>query len=425
MNKQEKKIISTVDSLSSDMLDFTCRLTAQPSTLGNEVSALRVTEEEWRKLDLVPSRVAIEPADLSGHPGFAPVPWDYKGKYNLVAGRTPNGRFGGPGEKSALFNGHLDVVPPEPLAGWEHDPFDPIERDGWLYGRGAGDMKAGVAAMTYALRAVEKADLVLKGPVTLEAVVEEECTGNGTLACLLAGYDADAVLIPEPFGPTILTSQVGVCWFRITLKGDSKHALETGAGVNAIEKCYPIFRALRELEEDLNRQKHEAFRHIDHPLNLNIGAIKGGQWPSSVPARTEFDCRLAFFPDTSFQDIKKRISGVIQRAAGEDVWLRKNPPQVNFYGFRSEGHSLEADLPEFKLLSDCHQDLCGQRAHPFVSTATTDLRVFVQFGKGKATCFGPVAENIHAENERVNIASIVHTAKVYALFLARWCGLGE
>ena len=76
-------------------------------------------------------------------------------------------------------------------------------------------MKAGVAAMTYALHAVERAGFGLRAPVTLEAVIEEECCGNGALACLEAGYDAEAVLIPEPFGPTLYTAQVGVLWFKV------------------------------------------------------------------------------------------------------------------------------------------------------------------------------------------------------------------
>jgi len=65
--------------------------------------------------------------------------------------------------------------------------------------------------------------------------------------------------------------------------------------------------------------------------------------------------------------------------------------------------------------------LTGRLAAEFVSTATTDLRSFVHFGKGNATCFGPMAENIHGDNERVHMASVIHTAKTYALFLARWC----
>ena len=108
-------------------------------------------------------------------------------------------------------------------------------------------MKSGVAAMTYAVHAVEKAGFGLQAPVTLEAVIEEECCGNGALACMAAGYDADAVLIPEPFGPTILTSQLGVLWFKVTVEGRPVHVLEAPAGTNSIEKSFLIIQALRKI----------------------------------------------------------------------------------------------------------------------------------------------------------------------------------
>ena len=119
------------------------------------------------------------------------------------------------------------------------------------------------------------------------------------------------------------------------------------------------------------------------------------------------------------------MTETIARAAAGDPWLKENPPIVEFYGFRSEGHAVNRDLPAFNLLGDCHQALSGQPAGEYIATCTTDLRSFVHFGRGQATCFGPVAENIHASNERVDIDSVIHTAKVYALFLARWCGLAE
>jgi acetylornithine deacetylase len=339
----------------------------------------------------------------------------------VVAKRAADGEGG----KSALFNGHLDVVSPEPVDRWDIDPFDPVVKDGWIYGRGAGDMKAGISAMTYAVKAFEKAGLGLKGPVTIETVIEEECSGNGALACRQAGLDGDAVLIPEPFGPTILTAQVGVAWFRVTLDGKPQHVQDVRSGVNAIEKCFTLFEALRKLEEDLNQPVHPAFSGVNHPINLNIGVIKGGDWPSTVPARAEFHCRLGFFPGVSFQTVRERILETLSRAALADPWLAQNPPKVDFYAFRSEGHSVSPYLPAFQTLSDCHKDLTGEKAATRVATATTDARSFVQFGKGQATCFGPVAENIHAENERVLVESVIHTAKVYALFLARWCGIAE
>jgi len=421
MDITEKRILKEVDGLSDELLDFASRLVAEPSTLGNEASVLKVMEDELTKLSLNPVRVPINRDSLANHPGFAPVPWDHEDKYSIVGTWQSSGQGG----RSALFNGHLDVVSADPVDLWDRDPFNPVVEDGWLYGRGAGDMKAGLAAMTYAVRAVDKAGFGLKAPVTIEAVIEEECTGNGTLACLEAGYDAQAVLIPEPFGPNILTAEPGVLWFKVTVYGVAAHAQATTTGVNAIEKCCTLIAALRQLEADMNRETHPAYEHVEHPLNLNIGIIKGGNWPSSVPALAELHCRLGYFPGVAFDQIREKIIKTIEKAAQHDPLLAKNPPVVDFYGLRGEGHTVDRDLPAMLTLNDCHKALTGKDAEAYSCTGTSDLRVFHFFGKGEGTCYGPVAENIHGANERVNIESVIHVAKTYALFLGRWCGLVE
>jgi len=421
MNNKEKQIIKAVDRLTDDILDFTCRLVAEPSTLENEASVMKVMEEELKKLSFDPVQVPVDPVKLSGHPGFAEVPWSYEGRYNVVATRKADNTGG----NSALFNGHLDVVSPEPLALWDKDPFNPFIQNGWLYGRGSGDMKAGVAAMTYAVHALDREGFCLCAPVTIEAVIEEECGGNGTLACLDQGYDADAVLIPEPFGPTIMTAQLGIMWFKINVSGVPKHVLEATAGVNSIEMCIPLIAALRNLEAEMNLQTHPAYGDITHPLNLNIGIIKGGDWPSTVPASTEFHCRLSYFPGTTYKQMCKRVEETIFNAAKADPWLLENPPRVEFYGFRWEGLVVNKDQPALHILNDCHRDLNNKDALNLNSTAGTDIRTFHHFGRSCGTCYGPVAENIHAANERVDIKSIINTARVYALFLSRWCGLVE
>jgi acetylornithine deacetylase len=421
-NKQEKKLIETVDHLADDMFDYACRLVREASTLENEASAVKVAEEELKRLSFNPVSVAIDPTELAKHPGFAPVPWGYEGRKNVVAVREADAEGG----HSLLFNGHLDVVSPEPLEFWDQDPFDPVVKNGWLYGRGSGDMKSGVAAMTYAVHAVEKAGFGLRGPVTIETVIEEECCGNGALACLAAGYDAEAVLIPEPFGPTILTNQLGVLWFKVSVRGVPVHVQSATSGTNAIEKSYPIIGALRQLEAELNLSDvPPKYKDLEHPLNLNIGIFKGGDWPSTVPATAEFHGRLSFSPGVSYEQICARIIETVENAAKRDPWLSENPPVIDFYGFRSEGHSLAFDLPAFSTLNACHRALTGEDAREYIATCTTDLRVFTLFGAGQATCYGPVAENIHGANERVNIESVIHVAKAYALFMSRWCGLRE
>jgi len=422
MEARQQKIIDAVDRLADDIMDFTVRLVKEPSTLGNEAGAVEVMEDELRRLNLEPVRVSMDSKSLWEHPGFAPVPWPYVDKENVVAVKPAAGRGG----RSALFNGHLDVVSPKPLDFWSFDPYTPFVRDGWLYGRGAGDMKSGVAAMTYALHAVEKAGFGLNAPVTIEGVIEEECTGNGALACVAAGHDADAVLIPEPFGPTIYTHQVGVLWFKVDVTGTAGHVLSASTGANAIEKCVPLIQALRKLEADMNAgERPPAYRDHDHPLNLNIGIFEGGDWPSTVPATAAFHCRLSYFPGTPFSEIRDRVRRTIEETAAADPWLAENQPTVKFYGFRSDGHVVDRHLPAFNVLNDCHRMIAGTDAEEYISTCTTDLRAFHFFGKGQATCFGPVAENIHAADERVNIDSVIHTAKAYALFLSEWCGLAE
>jgi acetylornithine deacetylase len=202
--------------------------------------------------------------------------------------------------------------------------------------------------------------------------------------------------------------------------------LSAAAGTNAIEKSFPLIQALRVLEAELNaEQAPPVYADIPHPLNLNIGIFSAGDWPSTVPAQAEIHGRMAYFPGTGFAETAARIEATVARAAGEDDWLRDTPPEVSFYGFRSDGHIISAAQPALQTLAACHRQLTGDLPHEYISTCTTDLRAFHHFGRGQGTCYGPVADSIHGVDERVNIDSVIHTAKVYALFLADWCGLKE
>lgn len=422
MTNQQRRILEAVEGLQDEILALTMTLVEQPSTIEHQAGAIAVMESKLGELGYPVTRVPVDPDRLVEHPGFAPVPWRYQGIDNLVAVRPADGAGG----RSALFNGHLDVVSAEPAEDWSRDPYQPWIEDGWLYGRGSGDMKSGVAAMTYAVKAIDAAGFGLNAPVTIETVVDEECCGNGALSCLAAGYDADAVLIPEPFGPTLYTAQVGVLWFKILIRGKPVHVLSAPAGTNAIEKSFPVLQALRGLEAELNAENiPPAYVDIPHPLNLNIGIFSAGNWPSTVPARAEIDGRMSYFPGTGFREIAARIEATVAAAAKNDDWLRNYPPEVSFYGFRSDGHIASAAQPALRTLAACHRQLTGREPEEYISTCTTDLRAFLHFGRGQGTCYGPVAKSIHGVDECVNIDSVIHTAKAYALFLGDWCGLKE
>ena len=168
--------------------------------------------------------------------------------------------------RSLILNGHIDVVSPEPTAQWgDVDPFGAHREDGWMVGRGAADMKCGLAAILGAVKGLRALGLVPQAPITVESVVEEECSGNGTLQTLLDGYTADAAVIAEPFGAAITTSQVGVLWFSVRITGVPGHAAEGQHATNAIEKSLAVIGALRSLEAELNADPAASLRSVHPP----------------------------------------------------------------------------------------------------------------------------------------------------------------
>ena len=146
------------------------RLVAAPTTLGNEERGQAVMRDAFAACGLEPVDVPLDAKALRAHPHHSPFTWPVEGKRNVVA-TWPGSRSGG---RSLILNGHVDVVPPANEALWTSPPFNPRRAGDWLYGRGAGDMKAGLVAMTGAVRALRRAGIRLAGDVQLQSVVEEE-----------------------------------------------------------------------------------------------------------------------------------------------------------------------------------------------------------------------------------------------------------
>lgn len=274
------EIMRAVDAGFDAQTEFLAELTTHPSTRGHEQSAQSVMAAAYAARGLAVDRWLIEMDQIRHLPGFSPVIGDYEDAVNVVGSHTPRSHRG----RSLILNGHIDVVPEGPAEMWDSPPFVPRVDAGWMYGRGAGDMKAGLAANLFALDALRRLGLQPAAPVFVQSVVEEECTGNGALACLARGYRADAALIPEPFAETLVSAQVGVLWFQVHLKGLPTHVAYAGSGANAIEAAPPIFAALHALERRWNApaRRSPEFASHDHALNLNIGRIRGGDWTSSV-----------------------------------------------------------------------------------------------------------------------------------------------
>jgi len=420
VSPSDDQILSAVASERPAMEQLLERLVEAPTVLGHELAGQDVMREAFEETGLEPLDVPLDPAALRGHPGASPFSWDVSDKANVVARWEPGEPAGG---RSLILNGHIDVVSPEPAEMWSSPPFLPRRDGDWLYGRGAGDMKAGLVAMVGVVRGLKGLGLAPRGLVELQSVVEEECSGNGALACVLAGHTADAVIVTEPTGGAIQNSQVGVLWFQVRVSGRPAHAGEAPEGQNAIEATFRVIRALRELEAELNVDPPAPFDVYPHPINLNVGMIRGGDWPSTVAGESIVHCRLALFPGDAVEDLKRRVEDAVAAAASGDPVLAGFEAEVAYDGFACEGYTLEEDAPVVAVLGGAIERTTGAAAHVFASTATTDARSFQLFGGSPAVCFGPHAEGIHGIDERVLLPSMVETAQALGLFIRDWCGL--
>jgi acetylornithine deacetylase len=412
------EIAAAVAAESEYMEEVLVRLVEAPTTLGDEELGQAVMRDALRGIGLEPVDMALDAEMLRDHPAASPFSWDVSGKSNVIADWLPAGEGG----RSLVLNGHIDVVAPAATTLWRTAPFSAVREGDWMFGRGTGDMKAGLAVILGAVKALRELGLAPLAPVQLQSVVEEECTGNGALQCAVSGLRADACVVTEPFPGSISVSQVGVLWFHIDIVGLPAHAGDAGEGANAIEAAFPVVAALRRLEAELNENPPPAYRHFEHPINLNIGVLQGGDWPSTVAAQCTLSCRLALFPGQQVAWLQERVEGAVADAARAHPFLAAHRPRVRYDGFACAGSELDVEHPLVTTLSGSHATLEGAAPHLLATTATTDARLFIHEGV-PAVCFGAWSENAHGVDERVNIPSMISAAQVLAVFIRDWCGV--
>ncbi|MDA3921725.1 MAG: ArgE/DapE family deacylase [Salinisphaera sp.] len=417
----EADILSAVDTCFEKQVSLTEELVRFASLRGREHTAQDFLFQQMRERGYAMDRWAIDISEIADHPGFSPVTIDYANALNVVGTHRPRDELGA----SLILNGHIDVVPEGPHDMWTDAPFSGKRDRDWLYGRGAGDMKAGLVANIAALDALRHLGYQPAATVHLQSVVEEECTGNGALSCLARGYRADAALIPEPEDNRLVRANTGVLWFRVKVRGAPVHVREAGQGANAIEAAYRLIQALREMETDWNTRQgeHRYFETLDHPINLNIGKIEGGDWASSVPAWCNFDVRVSIYPGTRAADAATEIEACVASAARADAFLADNPPEIEYNGFFAEGYVLEEGSDAETALASAHAKSFGADLETFTTPGYLDARVFMLYGDTPCLVYGPYSENIHGFDERVSLTSVKRITGTIALFVAHWCGL--
>jgi acetylornithine deacetylase len=421
VSNPRERLLLHIDNSSKEIIDFLRELISYRSVTGEEKD-IQAFISSWLKDRLGVTVDVWEPNldELKRHPGYVPVDRDYKNRPNVV------GLYKGQGSgRSLLFNGHVDVIPSGPEDAWQTNPWTGTVRDGKIFGRGASDMKSGLAAYTMAMHAIIVSELKLKGDVILEYTVDEELSGNGTLAAITRGYTADAGISGETSSMNIQPASIGRIWYEIHVKGKPAGIQRQWEGVNAIDKGYLVVKAVSEFQEErMKRITHHLYPNIRETIPCLVGVFQAGSYPSAFPDSCLLKGSMATVPGEDSDRVKKELAEHLKSSTSSDTWLKENPPAIKYTGYFAEPSEISVDHDIVKSLKSAYQTALGVKPSINGRTGAADIRFLNKFGHTPTVIFGPgPTDQMHATNEYAKVDDLIAATKVYALTILDWCGI--
>ena len=386
-----------------------------PSVTGDERAVQDRVAVAMERGGLEVDRFDADLVRLRNHPRFPGMEVE-RIDASLVAGMV-----GAKGGRSLILNGHVDVVPPGDRQAWHAIPWSGHIAAGRLYGRGACDMKSGLAIAICAAAALKGSGLPLQGRLIVESVVGEEDGGVGTFAMIDRGYRADAAIVLEPTRLRIIPAQAGALTFRLRISGRAAHASTRYEGISAIEKFQIIEARLRQLERSLNENVHPLLRRYPIAYALSIGRLRAGSWPSTVPDVVECEGRVGVPVGVTSADGRRQFEAAIADVAQRDAWLAEHPPKVEWYGGQFDSAEVDPGIPAIASLTAAHREEFGIEPELDGAPYGSDMRLLVHEAETPTVLYGPGdIRQAHATDEWIAVDDIVHGARVVTAAAARY-----
>jgi acetylornithine deacetylase len=419
VERVESQVLDAIDV--DGMLEYLCELVSIPSFGGKETDAQKSVAAKLRNIGLDVNVWDLDFDALRSHPAFS-MSIDREEGLGVV-GSLGEGTEG----RSLILNGHIDTVSPGDEANWSHPPLKGTNWEGRIYGRGVSDMKGGLCCAIFAAKTIRDTGVKLKGNLTIQSVIGEEDGGVGALATVLKGHTADAAVIMEPTELKIGPAHSGALAFSVRVPGKSAHACVREEGVSAIEKFIPLFKGLRALESQRNEPIDDPlYARYRIPYPINIGTVRGGAWPGSVPESLEFQGRVGVVVGEKVEDARRNVEEAIARAADADPWMREHRPVVDWSGYQFEPASIPVNHPLVEAVKEAFWEATGKAAQLEGMTYASDMRHLVNTGRTPTLLFGPGdVRNAHGPDEHVEIEELVAAARALTLTALRFCGREE
>jgi acetylornithine deacetylase len=424
MDKDKRQaLLDLIDHKRDEAVTFLRDMVTIPSVTGDEGPIQEFMRAHLEKMGLDMDMWDMDAEEIQKHPAAAVVTESYEGRPNILA--TSKGKGGG---RSVLLNGHTDVIPAGPAESWTDDPWAANIRDNRIYGRGACDMKSGVASQVLALEYIQAAGIALKGDVLINIVVDEEVSGHGTLDTVLRGYKADAGISGETSTLAIQPACIGRIWFQIKIQGKAAGIQQRYLGVNAIDLGYKIKQAVDEHEKHrLETVSHPLYPKIIDALPCMIGSFEAGTFPSAFPDACVLKGSIATVPGEDHNGVKQAFLDHIAKLVEADEWLKDHPPEITFGnkfgGLDAEAADIPPDHPIVTTMVAAYTEVTGKAPEISGRQGAADTRFLINNGDTPTVIFGPGPTSVmHANDEYVDIDDYITAIKVYALSLCDWCG---
>ena len=412
--RRRDRVLAEVEAARDEIVAFTAEMIRIPTVNPPGACYRECAELIGRRLQA--TGLAVEFVEAEGRP-------EHTAEYPRV---NVVGRGAAvPGRPRLHLNGHFDVVPPGD--GWTVDPFAGLVRDGRIYGRGASDMKSGIAAAVFAVEALRRAEVELEGTVDISATVDEESGGFAGVAHLceagvISSDQTSYAIIPEPFGPTrVCLGHRGVYWFDVVAHGHTAHGSMSHLGHSAIDDMGALLEAFRTRLAPELATRTSALPIVPEPSrrpSLNVNAITGGQADEGTQSPCVADRCVAtvdrrFIPEESLDEVRGDIARLVRSVEGDDPERRFTIEE------RMVVHPTAAPpgSPLVAALSRAVEAVRGRPAELVASPGTYDQKHFARIaGIEHCVAYGPgPLEEAHQPDESCAVDDLVASTQVLAL----------
>jgi len=424
----KEKVTQAIEECQNGIIELTKKLVRTPSENkppeGGELAGQEIISEFFQKNKIKTDLVYLKDVPgLKNHEAYL-TGRNYQNRPNVTAAYKGSGQG-----RSLLLSGHIDTMPVGESK-WKHPPLSAEVDSEKLYGRGAFDMKAGLASMMMAIKVLKDMGIRLKGDLLFESVVDEEHAGcNGTLANRLIGHNADAAILAEPSNLDIYPAHKGFRIVHLMVKGSSGMSFAGEELQNPVEHVGRLIEGIKVFREKRRKDTNipPIYKEDKDPVPVFMPKLQAGEFSYRIPMTIPDTCKLEVYwltmPGEKQKDIEKEFFEFLNSWCKKDKFFKHNPLEWEFSHRWMPGTQISKSHPFVGTTQKIAEEVTSQTINIKGAPYPCDLFIFNLYGNMPGLVLGPRGGNAHGVDEFVYVEDILNLTKIFALIALEWCGI--